>query len=57
MNIHVNGEISRNFPLYHTNLIPIYQPLEKKSPKGKKVKELNFYTNEHPDFFRLDGMK
>jgi hypothetical protein len=57
MSIHVNGEISRNFPLYHTNLIPIYQPLEKKSPKGKKVKELNFYTNEHPDFFRLDGMK
>jgi hypothetical protein len=57
MNIHVNGEISRNFPLYHTNLIPIYQPLEKKCPKGKKVKELNFYTNEHPDFFRLDGMK
>jgi hypothetical protein len=57
MNIHVNCEISRNFPLYHTNLIPIYQPLEKKSPKGKKVKELNFYTNEHPDFFRLDGMK
>ncbi len=57
MSIHVNGEISPNFPLYHTNLIPIYKPLEKKSPVSKKTKELNFYTNEHPDFFRLDGMK
>lgn len=57
MSIHVNGEMSKNFPLYHTNLIPIYQPLEKKYSEGKKIKQKNFYTNEHPDFFRLDGMK
>ena len=58
MNFHVNGEISKDFPLYHTKLIPIYKPPEEKNySQGKKTKELNFYTNEHPDFFRLDGMK
>ena len=58
MSIHVNGEMSKDFPLYHTSLIPIYQPLEEKIYfQGKRTKELNFYTNEHPDFFRLDGMK
>lgn len=59
MSIHINGEISKGFPLYHTQLIPICRSLgEKKSyPYGKRIKELNFYTNEHPDFFRLDSMK
>jgi hypothetical protein len=58
MSIHVNGELSKDFPLYHTKLIPIYKPIDKKIyTQGKKTKELNFYTNEHPDFFRLDGMK
>ena len=54
---HVNGELSKNFPLYHTSLIPIYQPKEKKYAQGKKTKDVNFCTNETPDFFRLDGMK
>ena len=58
MSLHVNGEISKNFPLYHTKLIPIYNSLEeKKYTQGKRTKNLNFYTNEHPDFFRLDSMK
>ena len=58
MSLHVNGEISKNFPLYHTKLIPIYNSLEEKNyTKGKRIKSLNFYTNEHPDFFRLDNMK
>lgn len=59
MSIHINGEMSKEFPLYHTKLIPIYKPLKKRPyyPPGKKTKEVNFYTNEHPDFFRLDGMK
>lgn len=54
---HVNGEMSKNFPLYHTSLIPIYQPIEKKYSQGKKTMDANFYTNETPDFFRLDSMK
>ena len=58
MSIHVNGEISKNFPLYHTSLIPICRRLEEKIySQGKRTKELNFYTNEHPDFFRLDSMR
>ena len=31
--------------------------LKKKYTKGKRTKEISFYTNEHPDFFRLDIMK
>ena len=57
MKNHVNGEVSKDFPLYHTQLIPISPREDKKYFFGKKTKELNFYTNEHPDFFRLDGMK
>ena len=59
MSIHVNGEISKDFPLYHTELIPICRQTleENKHYKGKKQKELNYYTNEHPDFFRLDSMR
>ena len=58
MSVHKNGEISKNFPLYHSKLIPIYKPPEeKKYTQGKRTKEINFYTNEHPDFFRLDSMK
>ena len=58
MSIHVNGEISKNFPLYHTSLIPICRRIEEKIySQGKRTKELNFYTNEHPDFFRLDSMR
>lgn len=58
MNIHLNGEVSKNFPLYHSNLIPIYNPPEEKNyTQGKRTKEINFYTNEHPDFFRLDNMR
>ena len=57
MSIHTNGEVSKNFPLYHSKLIPIYHGEEKISNPGKKIKESNFYTNEHPDFFRLESMK
>ena len=50
------GEVSEDFPLYHNNYIPIYKnPNDKHSHKKSKVN--NIYTNEHPDIFRLDGMK
>lgn len=31
MNVHTNGEVSKNFPLYHSKLIPIYKPPEEKN--------------------------
>ena len=48
--------ISKDFPLYHSPIIPIFHS-EKKIPKGKRVLPSNIYTNEHPDFFKLDYMK
>ena len=58
MSIHKNGEVSKNFPLYHSKLIPVYKsPEEKNYTQGKKTKELNFCTNEHPDIFLLDSIK
>ena len=29
----------------------------KEKPKGKKILYVNTYTNEHPDFLKLDYMK
>jgi len=55
MQKHVNGSVSRDFPLFHSKLIPIYIHNEKHSQKPQKNKFV--LTNEHPDFFRLDGMK
>ena len=55
-----NGSVSKDFPLYHSNLIPLYQKHDEKIyDHGKKQspKSVHYYTNEHPDFFRLDGMR
>lgn len=51
-----SNSISEDFPLYHSNLIPIFQT-EKIIPKGKRIIFANVYTNEHPDFLKLDCMK
>ena len=48
--------MSKDFPLYHSPIIPIFQS-EKIIPKGKRIIPTNIYTNEHPDFFKLDCMK
>lgn len=54
----IKNQISPDFPLYHSHLIPIYRsPEERKYEFGKKTNSHNVYTNEHPDFFRLDGMR
>ena len=50
-----NSSISKDFPLYHSDLIPIYES-HKILPKGKRILKSNIYTNEHPDFFKLDFM-
>ena len=49
------GSISKDFPLFHTNLIPLY--INKQKESRKPHKNTFFVTNEHPDFFKLDGMK
>ena len=51
-----NNSISKDFPLYHNELIPIYSS-DKIIPKGKKTTPRNIYTNEHPDFLKLDCME
>ncbi len=48
--------ISKDFPLYYSPITRINQS-EAKTPKGKKILPANIYTNEHPDFFKLDYMK
>jgi hypothetical protein len=55
MSLQKPGSVSENFPLYHTNLIPVYPNKEKISHKPHKNKFI--VTNEHPDFFKLEGMK
>ena len=51
------GSVSKDFPLYHTNLIPTYE-----NPSDRKHTHIispnrNSFTNEHPEIFRLEGMK
>ena len=55
----VSGSISKDFPLYHSTIIPTYESPEKNKYKHihKKAKNSNIFTNEHPDIFRLEGMK
>ena len=51
-----SNSISEEFPLYHSSVIPIYNT-ERINHKGKKILSVNTYTNEHPDFLKLDCMK
>ena len=51
-----SSSISEDFPLYHNSLIPIIKT-DKIIPKGKKILYKSTYTNEHPDFLKLDFMK
>ncbi len=53
----VTGSISKDFPLYHSTIIPTYESPDKHSYKHKRAKNRDIFTNEHPDIFRLEGMK
>ena len=53
----VTGSISKDFPLYHSTIIPTYESPEKRNYIHKRPKVANIFTNEHPDIFRLEGMK
>lgn len=55
----MSGSISKDFPLYHSTIIPTYESPEKHKYKHtyKRAKNGCIFTNEHPDLFRLEGMK
>lgn len=53
----VNGSISKDFPLYHSTIIPTYESPDERKYFHKRAKNRDIFTNEHPDIFRLEGMK
>ena len=53
----ISGAISKDFPLPHNEYIPTYQNPHEKHYSFKRSTINNTYTNEHPEVFRLDGMK
>ena len=53
----VNGQVSKDFPLYHNDRIPVYVPLGHFQHKRNISKIRIMYSNEHPEIFRLKGMK
>lgn len=53
----VNGSISKDFPLYHSTIIPTYESPDERKYFHKRSKNRDIFTNEHPDIFRLEGMK
>ena len=53
----VNGQVSKDFPLYHNDRIPVYVSLGHFQHKRNISKIRIMYSNEHPEIFRLKGMK
>ena len=51
------GLISQDFPLYHSDLIPTYKDPNNRKHSHTISKNRYIYTNEHPEIFRLEGMK
>ena len=52
----VSGSVSKDFPLYHSDRIPIYKPLYN-FQHPRKISNIRItYSNEHPDMFRLNVM-
>ena len=51
------GIISSDFPLYHSDLIPTYSDPNNHKRSHTIAKNRILYTNEHPEIFRLEGMK
>ena len=52
----MSHSISKDFPLYYSPVTRVFQSTAK-TPQGKRILPTNIYTNEHPDFFKLDYMK
>ena len=53
----VTGSISKDFPLYHSTIIPTYESPDKHNYIHKRGKFRDIFTYECPDIFRLEGMK
>ena len=56
-NLYKSWAVSEDFPLYHNKNIPVYSP--KTSLKHRKsISDIRIIvSNEHPDIFRIKGMK
>ena len=51
------GLISKDFPLYHSDIIPTYTDTNSHKHTHSFSNKRILYTNEHPEIFRLEGMK
>ena len=52
-----SNSVSEDFPLYHSEKIPVYCP-PKEIKRQKNISELRIMiSNEHPDIFRIRGLK
>jgi len=51
------GIISKDFPLYHSDIIPTYTDTNSHKHTHSFSNKRILYTNEHPEIFRLEGMK
>ena len=53
-----SNSISKDFPLYHSEIIPIYSSIRRKKYYQKKISDIRIMvSNEHPDIFRIKGIK
>ena len=52
-----SGLISEDFPLYHSDIIPTYTDTNTHKHTHSCAPNRIIYTNEHPEIFRLEGMK
>ena len=54
----LSNSISEDFPLYHNKNIPIYSPIKANNQQHKTISNLRIMiSNEHPDIFRIKGLK
>ena len=56
-NKYSSGSVSEDFPLYHNENIPVYSTIKEKKHK-KNISNIRIMvSNEHPDIFRIKGIK
>ena len=56
-NKYSSGSVSEDFPLYHNENIPVYSAIKEKKHK-KNISNIRIMvSNEHPDIFRIKGIK
>ena len=56
-NKYTRASVSEDFPLYHSENIPIYSPVKVKKHQKNISKLRIMVSNEHPDIFRIKGIK